>query len=89
MRWWWGGVLVLVAGCAAPLPDADSPGAKVLQQRCTACHAIPAPGSMTLAMWQMQLDRMHQLFNQLGKPWLSADEESALQEYLRTHSGKQ
>ena len=80
---------VLLAGCSPSLPDPESPGAQVLQRRCQGCHAPPAPASMTLAMWQMQLERMHGLFTQLGRPWLDAGEEAALGDYLRAHAGTQ
>ena len=84
----WGVVLGL-AGCTTPLPDPESPGAQVLSHRCGGCHSVPAPGSMTIAMWQMQLERMRGVFAQKGIPWLSADENAALQDYLLAHTGPQ
>ena len=85
----WGWLLLVVAGCGAPLPDPESPGAQVLQRRCAGCHNVPPPGSMTPAMWQTQLERMRALFAQRGMPWLTADEDAALQAYLGTHAGRQ
>jgi hypothetical protein len=81
--------MLALVGCAAPLPDPESPGAQVLQRRCAGCHAIPAPNSMTLAMWEMQLERMRGLFAQRGMPWLSTEESAALDSYLRAQSGHQ
>jgi hypothetical protein len=83
---------VLVAGlvaCGAELPDRDDPGALVLAARCGTCHAVHAPGTMTLAMWNVQLARMQQLFAQRRLPWLTAAEERALQRYLATHAAGQ
>jgi hypothetical protein len=79
--------LALAAGCGAALPDADAPGARVLRERCAGCHRVFAPGSMTLAMWQFQLQRMRELFARQGLPWLTAAEERALLDYLAAHAG--
>jgi len=59
----------------------------VLRERCTGCHRLYAPASMTLATWQLQIARMRPLFAQRGIPWLSADEERALLDYLAAHAG--
>ena len=81
------GAALLAAGCGPALPDPETPGAVVLQRRCTGCHGLSAPGSMTLAMWEVQLGRMQGEFARRGLPWLTADEERALREYLTTHAG--
>jgi hypothetical protein len=81
--------LLLAVACAPELPDPDSPGAVVLRTRCGGCHAIDAPGSMTFAMWEMQLDRMRRLYAERGYPWLTAEEERTLLAYLRAHAGTQ
>ena len=77
----------VAAGCGPRLPDPGTPGAVVLQQRCTGCHGLSAPGSMTLAMWKVQVARMQGEFARRGLPWLTADEERALMDYLATHAG--
>jgi hypothetical protein len=59
----------------------------VLRERCAGCHRVFAPGSMTVAMWDVQLDRMRELFTRRGIPWLAPGEERALREYLATHAG--
>jgi hypothetical protein len=76
-------------GCGPALPDPESTGARVLRERCAGCHGVYAPGSMTFAMWSVQLDRMRRLYAQRGLPWLDPAEEAALVGYLRTHSGNQ
>lgn len=84
-------VAALVAGwgCGPGLPDPESPGARVLRERCAGCHGVYAPGSMTFDMWSVQLDRMRRLYVQRGLPWLSPTEEAVLVGYLRAHSGNQ
>ena len=42
---------------------------------------------MTIEMWRYQLGRMRALFAERGIPWLAADDERALQEYLVAHAG--
>lgn len=75
------------AGCADPLPEEGSPGAIVLTSRCGGCHRVFAPGTMTFPMWEMQLDRMRNLFAQRGIPWLAGEEQRVLRDYLRRHAG--
>jgi Dihaem cytochrome c len=59
----------------------------VLRERCAGCHRVYAPGSMTLAMWQVQVQRMRGEFARRGMPWLKPDEERALLGYLAAHAG--
>jgi hypothetical protein len=42
---------------------------------------------MTIAMWEIQLDRMRDLFGRRGLPWLTSAEEQAVREYLAAHAG--
>ncbi len=77
-----------VAACGPALPDPDSPGAQVLQTRCSGCHRLSAPGTMTFEMWKVQVERMRDRFAQAGRPWLTADEERVLLEYLQQHAGQ-
>jgi hypothetical protein len=83
------GLAASLGACSVELPDPDSPGARVLAARCGGCHRLYPPGVMTFAMWEVQLGRMRTLYAQRGIPWLPADEERALLEYLRTHAGTQ
>jgi hypothetical protein len=80
-------LLAVAVGCGAALPEPDAPGARVLRDRCACCHPLYAPGSMTLAMWQVQLGRMREEFARRGIAWLAPDEERALLEYLASHAG--
>ncbi|HXZ86268.1 MAG TPA: hypothetical protein VEI82_12340 [Myxococcota bacterium] len=43
---------------AEALPDAGSPGAKLVSQYCTRCHAAPPPKLHTSQEWERVLDRM-------------------------------
>jgi hypothetical protein len=46
-------------GAAAPLPDPDSPGAKLVSRYCVQCHTAPAPALLTGAQWGRVVSRMH------------------------------
>ena len=80
-------LLALVVGCGPALPDPQARGARVLRERCAGCHRLYAPGSMTLAMWQVQMGRMREEFARRGMPWLEPEEERALLVYLAAHAG--
>ena len=82
-----GGALALATGCGTSLPDADSPGARVLEARCGGCHRVYAPNLMTADMWRYQVDRMRALFAQRGLSWLPPGDERALLDYLTAHAG--
>lgn len=81
------GLVCAALGCGPSLPDPDSPGARVLAVRCGQCHRPYAPQTMTVAMWDVQLDRMRRLFAERRIPWLHPEEERVLREYLAAHAG--
>ena len=79
---------VLAGACGeTPLPDPDAPGAVVYRDRCTGCHRLHAPSTMTAEMWKMQVTRMRDQFARRGLPWLAPGEERALLDYLGAHAG--
>jgi cytochrome c5 len=43
---------------ATSLPDADSPGARLVATYCSQCHGIPSPASHSAADWDPTLRRM-------------------------------
>ena len=77
------------AGCAnrPKLPEADSPAAQLYVARCSACHGVYAPGTMTAAMWAVQLDAMTQRMAEAGTP-LAPEERGKILDYLTRHAGK-
>ena len=79
---------MLATACGPALPDPETAGARVLRARCVGCHRLYAPGSMTAEMWNVQLDRMRTEFARRSVPWLGAEEERALRDYLATHAGQ-
>ena len=58
-----------------------------MRARCGGCHRLYAPATMTLETWRFQVDRMREQFARRGLPWLTAEEQSALMDYLAAHAG--
>ena len=73
-------------GCNTALPEPESSGARLYQQRCSGCHRPYAPTLLTADMWKVMLARMEQYIQRGGLPPLSADERQSLLEYLQKHS---
>ena len=80
------GSLAAVVGCTHGLPDADSPGAQLYAARCGTCHALHEPGSLTAAMWDVQVERMRETMRRRGARPLTLDEETLLLGYLHAHA---
>ena len=59
----------------------------MLSQCGAGCHRTYAPGSMTLGMWEFQIERMRGEYMRRGLPWLTPAEERALLDYLKAHAG--
>jgi mono/diheme cytochrome c family protein len=78
--------LVLVAACSPALPDPESAGAQIYQVRCSGCHRLYDPGSMTAAMWEMQVNRMQPELARRAVNPLTEQERHLVLSYLRAHS---
>jgi mono/diheme cytochrome c family protein len=79
-------VLPLVAACSTPLPDPQSAGAQVYQVRCSGCHPLYAPRSLTAAMWEVQVDRMQQEMLRRAVNPLTEQERYLVLSYLKAHA---
>ena len=78
-------VLPFVA-CSTPLPDPQSAGAQVYQVRCSGCHSLYAPGSLTAAMWEVQVERMQAVLQRAGVNPLTEQERFLVLSYLKAHA---
>jgi hypothetical protein len=82
-----GAACVLLASCSRPLPEEDSPDAKLYAARCGTCHAPHQPHALTPAMWKVQVDRMDKKFRDARiQPPTPAEKEQILG-YLARHAG--
>ncbi|HEY2388389.1 MAG TPA: hypothetical protein VGK30_15650 [Candidatus Binatia bacterium] len=79
-------LLTVLAACAPNLPDPQSAGAQIYQVRCSACHKLQAPTSMTAAMWEVQVARMQEeMLRQAVNP-LTEQERYLVLSYLKAHA---
>lgn len=82
-----GAACLLLASCSKPLPEADSPDAKLYAARCGTCHVAYQPGTLTPHMWQIQVDRMDQKYRAAGTQPPTGAEKEQLMAYLTRHAG--
>lgn len=78
--------LIGLAACNPSLPEPESPGAQLYVERCSSCHRLHAPGVITIASWDVILERMQREMRMRGVAPLSADETRILREYLDKHA---
>jgi len=89
MKWMWG------ANAGAPLPDAESPAAKLFVSYCRQCHSPPSPTLHTRAEWQQTMQRMRGHIAAQSGPLdtgvlvPSAEEFEALSQYLDDHAAEE
>lgn len=79
-------LLVALAACSPPLPDPQSAGAQVYSVRCSGCHALYAPGSLTGAMWEFQVERMQREMQKRAVNPLTEQERYLVLSYLKAHA---
>jgi mono/diheme cytochrome c family protein len=79
-------IAICVAACTPSLPDPQSAGAEVYAVRCASCHVAYAPGTLTAAMWDMQIDRMQGIMRSRGVNPLTEQERYLITSYLKAHS---
>jgi hypothetical protein len=89
MEWMWG------PNARTPLPDAESPAAKVFVSYCRQCHSPPSPTLHTRAEWQQTIQRMRGHIAAQSGPLdtgvlvPSAEEFEALSQYLDDHAAEE
>jgi hypothetical protein len=77
---------LLLGACETPLPDPQSAGAQIYQVRCSGCHRVYEPRSMTTAMWEVQVQRMQEEMLRRGVNPLTEQEHHLVMSYLKAHS---
>jgi cytochrome c5 len=78
--------LAACAGMATPIPDRDSPEARLYESKCSICHSTPHPGRHTASQWEKVLVRMDKEMEFKKMPPLTPDEKSTILGYLQKHA---
>jgi hypothetical protein len=78
---------ILISGCRAPLPDAESPAAQLYARRCDNCHRPYNPHGLTAAMWETKVPLMEPKIRAAGMPPLTDDERASILAYLERYAG--
>jgi len=74
------------ASAATPIPDADSPEAKIYAAKCSACHVLPHPKRLHFEQWRHMLQLMERRMKERNVPLPSETERQAIANYLKTHA---
>lgn len=76
-----------VGGCARALPEEGSADAVLYGERCGTCHPAYHPGTLTAAMWRIQVQRMDTKYAEAGMQPPGAAERARILAYLTRHAG--
>lgn len=76
-----------LTSCSRPLPEAESPAAKIYAANCNQCHRIYHPGLMTVKMWETMVSRMEKDMARNGTP-LAPTDKAVILEYLKRHAAR-
>ena len=68
------------------LPEADSAGARLLKEKCSACHGAPQPDVHVARLWPSVLHRMQNRMTMKAYYPLTKSELATLLSYLQKHS---
>ena len=87
------GLPLLLAACQPaqtpprpPLPDADSPGARLVAERCGQCHAPPEPSRHSAEEWPSVVERMRVHMVRQANQVLNDEETRIVLDYLKEHA---
>lgn len=82
-------MMVIIAGCAGrptPIPDADTPEARLYAEKCSTCHSLAHPMRQSSDEWVHLVELMEVHMDRIGMPPLTGDEREVIMEYLKGHS---
>ncbi len=73
------------AGMAANLPDADSPEAKLYEEKCTTCHRVAHPKRFYPSQWEHYVRLMKSNMKNKGMS-LAPEDEKVILNYLKKNA---
>lgn len=71
------------------IPNTETTGAKLFQQKCSRCHALPDPNVHTASQWPDVVARMQLNTKKANLPELKKDEQDTIVKYLEKNAKKQ
>lgn len=69
-----------------PIPEADSPDARVYANSCGSCHSIPHPKRQYLDQWRHLLDLMYRRVSERNLVPISDEDHEAILRYLTSNA---
>lgn len=69
-----------------PLPEPESQGARLVAEKCGACHIPPRPTAQLAAEWPLTVQRMQKHRVSFGKGALNENELAQIIAYLQRHA---
>ncbi len=81
--------MMLVTACAGrqtPIPNAESPEAKLYAEKCDACHSLPHPKRHSYAKWQQMTKLMESHIKEKEMAPLSDGERKTIMGYLKENA---
>jgi hypothetical protein len=78
--------LAAALGCSRPLPEEGTAAEVLYRERCGTCHRAYPPSVLKFPVWEMVLPRMENRMRELRQPPLSAEERTAIVDYLKRNS---
>ncbi|MFQ5581593.1 MAG: hypothetical protein ACE5F3_03075 [Mariprofundaceae bacterium] len=79
-------VFTAPAHATTPIPDADSPQARVYVAKCSGCHVLPHPKRLHFEQWRHMLKLMDRRMAEREVPLPSIEERQAIVDYLKAHA---
>jgi hypothetical protein len=71
---------------ATPIPDAQSPAARLYAARCSSCHVLPHPARLSYAGWVQLLPLMERHMVERGMAPMSQADRNQILGYLKAHA---
>ncbi|MGO9059440.1 MAG: hypothetical protein ACLQU2_18975 [Candidatus Binataceae bacterium] len=78
-----------IGGCSKPLPEQNTAAEQLYAERCGQCHRAYGPGSLSAAMWEVQVQMMEAKMRQYGVPQLTDQERETILSYLTRNAERQ
>jgi len=80
--------VLATSGCNRSLPEQNTVVAQLYVRRCGECHRTYPPGSLSAAMWQIQVQMMEAKMQEYRVPPLTDQERDTILSYLTRNAAR-